>query len=506
MSGFPLTGVDPSDPLPGNLIEIQFGQGQGSGAGSSRPVGLLGNKTSAGSESTNSLGDLIADDTDCINRFGRRSEIRQMYRTYVLTDPNATIFAIAVPEGAGTAATRDVTFLTTATGTTTGVIQFVGEETEFSVLSGDVVATIATACSVAFNNMIDWPATSSPSSGAVTVTCAQLGPRGDEVLKSLRVFFRAPVTTTITLAATVSGTTDDDQTTALTLLEKKGIYYQVNPKTTTSAATSTDNGLGEHAAFITSQALPSTGNRNQMICALNGTNGQAATVGASLNNVRAKPIWSENCRLPPPMLAAKFAAAMRSKEIVQAGANLTNYGLGDSDSFDVPPPFSGGDRPTTAELRNALNNGVTPVDFTTLGQSYIKRHVTSRCLNGSQSDFRARSGHYPSALDFAADFIADQVNSVAQPYIAENPVEGAVPVPFTTTPVQVQAVIRQSIILLTQLDSGPVLDPSPSVLAAMLASVEVVGIQNGTSARMRLQAVRHNDKTQMLFQETSPGV
>lgn len=505
MAGFPLTGVDPNDPIPHNIIEIRFAQGQGTGAGNQRAVLLLGNKTSAGSEGTNELNEQVADADDMVARVGRRSELYQEYRTYVKTDPNAPIYFIAVPEGGGaTAATRTNTFATTASATTTFRIGFVGEQTEFSIVSGDIADTIAANYVTAFNNMIDWPATAAAVGAVVTITCANLGPRGDQVLGTLTNKFIKPCSTTATLAAVSSGTTDDDFTTALGLLDKRPMYYQVNPKTTTSTVTATDNGIGEHAAFITAQALPSVGNRCEMIFALRGTNAQGITTATSVNNPRVFPIWSENSLMSPPMLAAQWAAIKRSGEIVQPGARLTGYGKGASDLFFLPPPFSSADRPTQAEVRAALNNGFTPVDFLDTGQAFVVRHVTSRSLNGSNNDYRVRSGHIVSALDFAADFIKDRVSSVAQPFIADTPPEGSAPIPFTTTPSEVAAEIRVAIELLTTQTSGPVLDPS--VLAEMQASVQVVRLINGWSARMQLEAVKHNDKQETLIDEVSPGI
>ena len=70
-----LTGVDPNDPIPSTRRELIFGAGPGS-TGVFRDVVLLGNKTSAGSETDDTFGVAIADDLDCRTRFGIRSEIR----------------------------------------------------------------------------------------------------------------------------------------------------------------------------------------------------------------------------------------------------------------------------------------------------------------------------------------------------------------------------------------------------------------------------------------------
>ncbi|NBS94004.1 MAG: hypothetical protein EBT27_09810, partial [Betaproteobacteria bacterium] len=106
-----LTGLSPTRRTPGIVREFVFGAGISSGVSSDRPVLIFGNKTSAGSESTNTIGAPIASDEDCVLRFGRKSEARLLYRYFVSIDPNARIYIIAPPEAGGaTAATIDITF------------------------------------------------------------------------------------------------------------------------------------------------------------------------------------------------------------------------------------------------------------------------------------------------------------------------------------------------------------------------------------------------------------
>jgi len=90
-TGYQMTGVDPNDPIPGIIREILFAQGQGSGSSQNRFVLLYGNKTSAGTETTNTIGDPIQSRDDIITRAGPRSELRWMYEAYVSVDPDATI-------------------------------------------------------------------------------------------------------------------------------------------------------------------------------------------------------------------------------------------------------------------------------------------------------------------------------------------------------------------------------------------------------------------------------
>ncbi len=507
MSGFPLTGVDPKDPIPGQKIEIRFEQGKGSGASQQRKVVFLGQKTSDGSESTNSLGTFVADYADAIERFGVKSElVSQMYSKYIAVDPDAEIYMIAVPDGGGaTYSTVDFTIATNASAATTLVVEWAGDEIEVSVASGDTPTTQAATFAAAISDKADWPVSASAALGVVTVDVeSPSGPRGDYVLAGLRMFYRKTAGSTVSKGSVTSGATDDDQTTALGILATRDLYYQVNSKSPTSTASATDNGVGEHAAQITALALPARGIRQQMFWGFVGQSSSVATIATSINNVRAQMVWAQGTSWTPSMLAAHFAAVVRSKQVAHPGARLTGYGKGSSDVFRVPKPWLSADLPLESEIRSALNNGATPIDWTPAGQGFIVRQITSRSLNGTANDYRARSGHIPSALDYSAAFIADNIATTAQDFVADDPPEGTLPLENTTYPNQVAGEARTSIDQLVLFAGGPVLDPS--VLDQMKASVEARFITNGTSLKMSLEAVKHNDKNNLLILETSTGV
>lgn len=506
MSGFPLTGVDPNDPIPGDKIEIRFEQGRGSGAAQQRKVVLLAQKTSGGTEDENSIGTFVADEADAIERFGVKSEALTMYRQYVPNDPSAEIYILAIPAGGGSTASEvDFTIATNATASTTLVIEWAGNEVEVSIASGDTPTTQAANAAAAINDQTEWPISASPALGVITATVeSPIGPRGDFTLAGLRMYYRKSVGSTVTKGAVTSGTTDDDQTTALGLLATRDLYYQVNCKSPTSAPTSTDNGVGEHAAQITTLALPARGIRQQMFWGFVGQSSSVATIATAVNNPRAQMVWAQGTSWTPAMLAAHYAAAIRAAQIAHPGARLTDYGKGAADVFRVPKPWLAADLPTESEIRSALNNGATPIDWTPTGQGFIVRQITTRSLNGTVNDYRVRSGHIVSALDYSAAFIADNVRTVAQDFVADDPPEGVLPLENTTYPNQVAGEIRASIDQLVLFAGGPVLDPS--VLDQMKASVEVRRVTNGTSAKMQLEAVKHNDKTNLLILETSTGV
>lgn len=508
MAGFALTGVDPNDPRPGTVIEIRLAQGQGSGAVGNRKIVLLAQKTSDGSETENAIDTLVADEEDAIARFGTKSEWLTMYRKYCRIDPTAEIYGIAVPaHGSGSASTQDFVFANAATGATTLVIEWAGETTEVPIANGDAAATIAANAEAAIDDMFQWPMSAGTVSTTVTVTVTSpLGPRGDYTLNCLRMYFRKNVTTTVTPGSISSGSNDDDHTTALAVLAVKNLYYQVSSKTLTGAGTSTDNGIGEHAAQITSQALPAKGIRQELHFGYVGQASSVTTIATSLNNPRVKMWWAQGAPYTPAMVAAHCAAVAHFERLSVPSAPLTHYGLserGVQQIFDIPKPYSSADLPTDAEIRSALNNGACVILWTPTGQGYIEREITTRSLNGTANDYRARSGHIAPSLDYAADYISDQVSAVAQQFVADDPAEGIVPTENTTTPSAVRGTIVSSIEDLVNSPGGPVLDPS--VVDAMKASVEVRRLVNGTSSKMRLEAAKINDKTQYLILETSPG-
>lgn len=506
-NGFPLTGVDPNDPRPGTLIEIRLAQGQGSGAVGARKIVFLAQKTSDGSETENAVGDLIADEGDAVLRFGTKSEMLTMYRKYMKIDPLAEVYGIAIPYGAGTASTIDFVFANAATATTTLVIEWAGETTEVPIESGDATTTIASAAEAAIDDKFDWPISASVASSTVTVTVVSpLGPRGDYTLQGLRMYFRKNVATTVTPSAITSGATDDDHTTALAVLATRNLYYQVSSKTLTGAATTTDNGIGEHAAQITSLALPAKGIRQELHFGFVGQSSSVTTIATSLNNARVKMWWAQGTSWTPAMVAAHCAAVAHFKRLAIPAAPLTWYGLsrrGVTEIFEIPKPWLAADLPTDSEIRSALNNGACVILWTPTNQPYIEREITTRSLNGTANDYRARSGHISPCLDFAADYIADQAAAIAQDFVADDPAEGVLPVENTTTPSAMRGSILSSIEDLVIFPGGPVLDPG--VVDSMKSSVEVRRMTNGTSSKMRLEAPKINDKPQFLILETSPG-
>lgn len=506
-AGFPLTGVDPSDPIPGIQREIRFAQGDAIGTGNSRSVLLFGNKTSGGSETENTLGDPINGLQDCINRFGQRSEVTLMYRNYNRVDPEATIHAIAIPEnGSAAAATCTLTFVNAATATGTVELSWGGETVSVSIENGDAIATIAAAVSAKINEQTHWPFTASPSSGVVTITAANGGVRPTQYLNALRgrivVPSGATITTTIAKSAVTAGTGADDNTSALAAAAYGDFFYHVGPYDLGASPSATDNGPGEHAAFITAQALPAVGKSLMLIMgSTTATHSQADTGASTMNNALVQVWPTPNNDWAACMVAAHMAAVTRVKQIANPAANLTDYGKSGADLFFVPRPYTKSDAGSTTQIRAHLNNGCSVIGWTDLGRGYVVRQVNSYCKLGSNYDYRCREGHIPSAIFAFWEAVASKYLAQKQPIVSEDPVNGETPKEGTTYPSDVRALVSQVMDDMVNFPGHPVLDPG--VLAKMKQTINVVALANGISCRARPIAARHNLKGQFLLEESS---
>lgn len=516
-----LTGIDPFDPIPATRRELIFGAGLSS-AGPNREVIFYGNKTTVGTEVVNTLGDFIADDSDARERFGVRSELYQMYRSYTAVDGGATIYAIAVPEGAGQAQV-DFTFATASNAVTTLEIVVVGEILYAQVANLDTPAEIAQAAVDAINAgaSATLPVTATRSGDVCEVMAANTGFRGNFVTGratatlGVRMRFLKPTATTVTKSEASAGTGPDDGTTAIAEAAKTEFYYHVSPwhQNSTSATVGSavaiainDNQTGELSDMIKTQANPTNGKEQCMIACQWDDQAAASAAGIALNSVRTFMFHAEHNDWTPAMLTAQNAAVVRSQQITHPAANFAGYQSNDQNVYQILSPFLVDDRPTTTEVRADLNNGISPLSFSPSGKAYLVRFITSRNENDNfDKDYRARPGHITSVVDFAWNLIKQRWESTKQPFVADNPSDGESPTARTTTPSMVSGLVRQVIDDLTGstplgVYQGPILAPDKS--EEMKGSLVVKKITAGISVSVDLYSVEHLYKGEFTIKET----
>lgn len=429
----PLTGLASSDVVPGSYVEVNFAQGAASSGTMSYPVLLMGNRTTAGSATVDTT--LYGPDTatQCTTQaeadalFGARSELARMFRDFARINKDTPLYCLAVTESVGVAASGTVTIATTATANGS-VRVYVGEEwAEASITSGDTATTIAAALVTAINAKTDWPVTAGNTAGVITLTAALKGPRGNLIRISGQIFGSGVGTTASPTTPTVlsSGATADSNTTALATIITKRFGYIVS-----SAVDATQ--LGAIVTQITSQALPTTGIRQAAIFGSVDTLANATTLATGINSARAECVWLQNSDVVPAEMAARAAAIYTLHESNLAGKrglNFDDYGTGDGENtrWSVKAPRTG-TTPTRANLKSALENGITPIAVALNGTTTIVKRITTRCLNGSVPDFRIRDAHKRTICDrFGDDVRVAGVLQLSGKSIGDDPAAGQKP-------------------------------------------------------------------------------
>lgn len=401
-----LTGLAANDPVPGNYVEINFAQGESSNGQGIYGTLMMGNKTSAGSATVDTVvygptsATQLQTEADAIALFGTGSELHTMIADFMKVNPDTPVYAIAVTESGGTAASRDHVVATTATANGNIRFYFGDEFVDTAVASGDTAGTICTNIVASINSKTKWQVTAAVvTTTTVRVTARHKGPRGNW-LRTM-VVLQGSFSTTVSNSASgflASGATADDNTAALATIAGTRYYYTV------SAAEDATQ-LGALATQTNANAAPTVGICSRVFAGSNDTSGNAITVATGINGARVEIGWLAQSDVPPHRIAARLAAVYSKWE---AGAiprcNFSGFGNADNESADwrVRAPLSGA-VPTRATIKSLLQNGVTPIGCNANGSTYIVKRITTRCLNGSNPDFRIRDGHKVTVMDRLAD-------------------------------------------------------------------------------------------------------
>ncbi len=168
-----LQGIPSTSPIPRQARQFQPAAGLGVGSGSLRPVVLVGNMLSGGSEIVETLNGPIQSFQDCCNRFGQRSEIAWMYRAYVTVDQQPLIYAIAMNTGiSATTSTCSFQFTNASTTQTVASVASCKGQLQVAINVGDLVTTIATNVAAAINADPDLPFSATVDTTATTIASA----------------------------------------------------------------------------------------------------------------------------------------------------------------------------------------------------------------------------------------------------------------------------------------------------------------------------------------------
>ena len=406
-----LAGIAANDPTPNPaFIEVNFAQGASGGDSSAYEILLIGNKTSAGSATVDTVvygpDSLVPMQTesDVIALFGTGSEIHRMWRRVNKINKSTTVRALAVTESAGAAAAGTIVLATAATGN--GSIRvWVGDEfVDTAVATGDAVDTIGAAIAANINSKTHWPVTAAynSSTDTVTLTARQKGPRGNDIRYQAATL--GSIGTTLTGGSTDTalsgGSTADSNTAALATILPDRYFYIVS-------AANDSTQIGALVTQVNTQALASTGIRQGVFAGFTGTLGNLITLATGVNAARCEITWQKDSDWTPAELAANAAAVYALLEVKpRPRTNFCNFGqrAADQPFWVVPAQRTATSHASAADIKSALNNGACPIGVNRKSKStYLVNRITTRSLNGSQQDYRIRPAHKRTICDFFAD-------------------------------------------------------------------------------------------------------
>jgi phage tail sheath gpL-like len=388
---------------------------------------------------------------DAASYFGRGSEVHRMALAAFRQYPDALVYGCSVAESAGARADGVLTFATSATAAFTVRLTVCGKVIDVAVASGDSVTTIATNCANAILDEPDLPVTAQFVLGVLTVTAKCIGPRGNDLTLRAQFVSSAGVETEITTGVVTSpgattgqlssvatvestyfldgGTTADDVTAALAAL----------------AATKYDRQAWAHrdatnldliAAQVDSMAGVTTQLRQQFLYGTRATYATAVTLATGRNDSRGQCVWHYNSPTPMEEAAAQVAAGRligdgivggtRPGEASRPSANLDGVML----SAVRAQPFVA-EQPTSTEIENALNNGLTPLQPSSANPGFaeIVRSITTRSLDaGGSNNYSVIDTSTVTVCDYVADDLQqDLATTFASKNLAADSSDGSPP-------------------------------------------------------------------------------
>lgn len=393
---------------PGIFLEVLFGVGAASAADAPVDVLIVGHQLPTATATANTVFAANSPD-DVADVCGAGSEIHLMAKAAFKANPTVTLYVLPLAEpGGGTAATESIVFSGTASADGTVTVMIRGESIEVAVPSGTTAAQAAALIETAIEDQTDWPVTASVATATVTITAKTKGTRGNNITCGSSGTVGGLTITHIAGTTLSGGATADTITTAVA---------NIAPTTYDRIAVAHDDAttLGTWRTALRTQAGPTIGSRQQLVFASRDTYANVVTLATGRNEARMQCVWHYASDDTPAEVAAAVAAHRANAESIDR-AHPFSVQHGDV-IVGLRPQRSEADWPTTTELMNALNNGVTPLQVLADGTVGIHRGITTRSLD-------ALSNPNYAVLDTSKvtvpDFIADELAVNWPSFVVEN--------------------------------------------------------------------------------------
>jgi len=436
----------------------------------------------------------VAGVDDANTLFGFGSELARMAAAVFAGSPDALVYGCPVADAGGTAASATLTFAGgTASAGFTVRLRLCGLTFDVPVANGDTVTAIAAAVADAINDQSTLPFTAQNSSGAITITAKNTGPRGNTIV--VDAYFVTSTGTEIRMTtggassgATTTGTwsntstlggeitlangaTQDNFANALTAIEPAR-YDRI-----VGACIDATN-IGRIVTHINTQAGPTVQKLEQAVCGCSDTYANAVTLATGQNASRLQIVWHHASTLPVWEVAAQ-ACAERLAGDTAAGGLLVGESSDPAANLDglelvsVPVQRVIADQPTSTESENALNNGLTPLapSGSRPGYASVVRSITSRSLRSGVPNYAVLDTSSVTVPDYVADFLrSDLATTFAGVKLTSDSADG--------TPPRIARVVTPSIVR--------------GHIAQRLQEMEDDGILRDVAANLSLLVVEEN--------------
>ena len=390
-------GLTADDKVPGAYGETKFGQGRvsiGSFAVKCLLIGYM--LTATGSATPDQDIDQIPGMTEAYALYAPRSQMALMAEAAfsAVGEGGVELWGAPTAEaGAGVTAEITVTIDGTPFATNGSFDLYLrGKRYNIGVLTTDDNEDVADRIEAVLEADANSPVLVAVAAGGVadeyeaTLTVQNAGEHGNQYYLAEDTA-NAPAALSVTISGTpVSGTgglypftTGSGAPTLTTLLalleadEYDYIAYGFNDASSLAAL----------ETYVDAQALATVGHLEHIVCATNDAFATAISRSATtLNAYRACMLWDEYQEAHPSEWAAEFAAIRASREGTNPWQNYIGQQLRSAQPKRYGPAVA-----THAELKAALNNGLTPVT-TVASECEIVRAIVTHCLNGTDPDYR----------------------------------------------------------------------------------------------------------------------
>lgn len=341
---------------------------------------LIGQKTSAGTATANTVVGPVASADAVALLAGRGSQLHRMSVGWFANNTSIPVYiGVLADNGAGADATGNFSFTGPATAAGTLSLYIAGQLVSVGVASGDTASTIATNVVAAITAAVNLPVTAAvdgTNNYQVNITARNKGTCGNDF--DLRTNYQTgqalPAGVGVTVTAMSGGTTNPVLSTLITAMGDQWFQIIAHPYTDSTSLTAIETEMARRAG-------PMVSVDGQAITSAAGAYSALVTLGTGRNSpysdILAQP--GANPVTPPPEFAAAAAAMIAAAGQADPARPMQTLPLA-----GVLPPAAG-DLFTFTQRDTLLHSGIATSKVAGGGVVQLERVVTTYQTNAASA-------------------------------------------------------------------------------------------------------------------------